>query len=198
MPAGGLLAGLTVAAVAGVLSGLPDAPALAHSALTGSDPASGSSPAAPPGDVRLSFSRPVSPGFGLVTVAGPDGAHHQAGAPIASGRTVVQRLDRLALPGTYRVSYRFASQEDAHPVAGTVTFHLTPAAVAAAGVAPGPAPASASLEPASTRFPGPGGPLWVGAATVLLTAGVVARRRAGGRDEVRRPGRPGGAARPQA
>lgn len=184
-----LLAGLTVAAAAGVLTGPPGATARADAALTGSDPAPGSEPAAPPGDVRLSFRRPVSPGFGMVTVTGPDGAHHQTGEPITSGRTVVQRLDRLDRPGSYRVSYRFATLQDAHPVVGTVSFRLTPAAVAATDVAPGPAPASAG----PARSPGPARPLWVGAATVLLLAGVALR--AGGRAGLRRPG---GAAWPQA
>ena len=164
---------LVSSAVLGLLSA---APALAHSTLVTSEPAAGAYVDVAPADVRLAFDEALIPGVGAVTVTGPDGVPRQRGPALIDGDSVTQALDRLAVPGRYRVSYRLVSADDSHPVVGALHFDLAgPGAgsvtvVAAASVTP-------AAEPAPGVAVGPG--LALGAVGLLLVGGGwLARRRA--------------------
>ena len=112
---------LASSAVLGLLSADP---ALAHSTLVTSEPAAGAYVDAAPADVRLAFDEALIPGVGAVTVTGPDGVPRQHGPALIDGGSVTQALDRLAVPGRYRVSYRLVSADDSHPVVGALHFDL--------------------------------------------------------------------------
>ena len=151
-------------------------PALAHSTLVTSEPAAGAYVDVAPADVRLAFDEALIPGVGAVTVTGPDGIPRQHGPALIDGDSVTQALDRLAVPGRYRVSYRLVSADDSHPVVGALPFALagqgagSVTVVAAASVTP-------TAEPAPGVAVGPG--LALGAVGLLLAGGGwLARRRA--------------------
>ncbi len=154
---------------------LSAAPALAHSTLVASDPAAGAVLEVSPSRVRLVFDEALGPGVGAVTVTGPDGVRRQHGPALVDGGSVTQALDRLAVPGRYRVSYRLVSADDGHPVVGALHFDL---AVSGAGTSAATATsASAAAEPIPGTAVGPG--LLLGAVGLLLGAsGWLARRRA--------------------
>lgn len=154
---------------------LSAAPALAHSTLVASEPAAGANVDVSPADVRLTFDEALSPGVGAVTVTGPDGVRRQHGPALVDGGSVTQALDRLAVPGRYRVSYRLVSADDGHPVVGALHFDL---AVPGAGTSIVVATATVTAaEPNPGAAVGPG--LALGAVGLLLAAsGWLARRRA--------------------
>ena len=117
------------ATLAGVLFGLlcvvlgPAAPASAHAALVGSDPASGTIVPAAPNRVTLTFSEGVQLVPGRIQVLGPDGSRIDEGAPQANGSTITVPLRPGGAKGTYLVSYRVISS-DSHPVAGALTYSV--------------------------------------------------------------------------
>ncbi|MGV9337165.1 copper resistance CopC/CopD family protein [Streptomyces sp. NPDC003688] len=100
------------------------APASAHAALTGSDPAQGVVVDKAPTQVSLTFSEQVAMGDDSVRVLDPKGKPVQQGKPDnVSGTTyAVQLKDGLA-KGTYTVTYQVVSA-DSHPVAGAYTFSI--------------------------------------------------------------------------
>ncbi|MFD8911847.1 copper resistance CopC/CopD family protein [Streptomyces sp. NPDC059575] len=100
------------------------APASAHAALTGSDPAQGVVVDKAPTQVSLTFSEQVAMGDDSVRVLDPKGKPVQRGKPDnVSGTTyAVQLKDGLA-KGTYTVTYQVVSA-DSHPVAGAYTFSI--------------------------------------------------------------------------
>jgi copper resistance protein C len=114
------------------------APALAHTELVDSTPASGSRLTAAPDAVRLQFSEPVSPELAQVVVTAPDGRTVVSGPARVGGATVTQLLPALRAPGSYRIAYRVVA-DDGHPVVGELGFTATAAAagvLAAATAAP--------------------------------------------------------------
>jgi len=163
------------------------APASAHTELIGSDPVDGSSTAAGPSRIALTFSEAVQTGFTTVTVIGPGGAQWQAGPPIQDGAVVTVPVRPLGPAGEYTVGYRVLSA-DSHPVQGTVRFTLT---APGPGTAATPAPSGAGVpeavaapgRPASTvaRSDRAGMPVWpwIAGAVLLLGAGVAAALRLG-------------------
>ncbi len=162
---------VVVALVVGALGLVGVTPAWAHNALTGSDPADGSSTATSPATVTLTFNDVVQNLAPLITVVGPAGDRWE-GSPVTTlNNTVSVPVNVLGPAGAYTVAYRVVSA-DGHPVEGTTTFTLT----AAAGGMPNPASAGPSAAGDSI-------PAWVwvlGAALVvvlLVVGGVVTTRR---------------------
>lgn len=159
--------------VVGVTSVVTAAPASAHNVLTGSDPADGSTPAAAPTAVTLTFDEAVQNYQPVLVVTGPDGTVFSTGTPAVSGTTVRTDLVGAGPAGAYTVAYRIVSA-DGHPVSGQLTYTL---AAAAAGTATGaPAPAG-GVTTGPSEDGGSGGSVWfwigVGVAAVLVAAAVV-------------------------
>ncbi|MBW6432312.1 copper resistance protein CopC/CopD [Actinoplanes hulinensis] len=117
-----------LAVLAGLLLGLfgpllAAAPASAHAALVGSDPANGSVVPDAPNRVTLTFSESVQLISDKIQVLAPDGSRADQGQPTVSGSQVTVPLRSGGGRGTYLVSYRVTSA-DSHPVAGTITYSV--------------------------------------------------------------------------
>ncbi|MFF2805857.1 copper resistance protein CopC [Streptomyces sp. NPDC058000] len=116
-----LVAVLFGALVAGI------APAAAHAALTGSDPAQGSVVAHAPEQVALTFSEGVAMGDDSLRVLDPQGKRVDRGKlrNLCSGSTVKYGAGLPpGLPnGTYTVAWQ-AISADSHPVSGAFTFSI--------------------------------------------------------------------------
>ncbi|MEU2518793.1 copper resistance protein CopC [Streptomyces pseudogriseolus] len=114
---------LLILAVAGaLLAGA--APASAHAALTGSDPAQGAVVDTAPAQISLTFSEPIAVGDDSVRVLDPKGERVDKGDPAnLSGTTYSVRLLTGLPDGTYTVAYQVVSA-DSHPVAGAYTFSI--------------------------------------------------------------------------
>jgi methionine-rich copper-binding protein CopC len=115
---------LAAALVVLLLPVLAAAPAQAHAALVGTDPADAATVATLPGEVTLEFSEPVT--RSEVVLTAPDGSR----VPLevsARDREVTGRLGGGtddAQRGTYTLAYRVVSV-DGHPIAGESTFTTT-------------------------------------------------------------------------
>jgi copper transport protein len=118
-----------VAAGGGLLIGLfwvlmgPVAPAFAHAALVGSDPASDSIVPDAPNKITLTFSESIQLLPGKIQVLGPDGSRADQGDPTVDGANVTIPLRSGGGRGTYLVSYRIVSA-DTHPVGGSITYSV--------------------------------------------------------------------------
>src|SRR4051794_27215469 len=112
---GGLLIGLFW-----VLLG-PAAPASAHAALVGSDPAANAIVPDAPNKVTLTFSESVQLITGKLQVLAPDGSRADQGDPTADGDSVTIPLRSGGGRGTYLVSFRVISA-DSHPIGGSISF----------------------------------------------------------------------------
>ncbi|MEV7502011.1 copper resistance protein CopC [Streptomyces sp. NPDC093018] len=113
---------LLLAALGALLAGA--APASAHAALTGSDPAQGVVVQQPPARVSLTFSEKVAMNGDSLRVLDPKGEPVQTGAPDnVRGTTYAVRLKGGLGKGTYTVTYEVVSA-DSHPVAGAYTFSI--------------------------------------------------------------------------
>ncbi|MFH9938586.1 MULTISPECIES: copper resistance CopC/CopD family protein [Streptomyces] len=113
---------LLLAALGALLAGA--APASAHAALTGSDPAQGVVVQQPPARVSLTFSEKVAMNGDSLRVLDPKGKPVQTGAPDnVRGTTYAVRLKGGLGKGTYTVTYEVVSA-DSHPVAGAYTFSI--------------------------------------------------------------------------
>ncbi|MEU6775320.1 copper resistance protein CopC [Streptomyces sp. NPDC046759] len=100
------------------------APASAHAALTGSDPAQGVVIKKAPGQVALTFSEKVAMNDDSLRVLDPRGKPVQSGKPAnLSGTTYAVRLKSGLGNGTYTVTYQVVSA-DSHPVSGAYTFSI--------------------------------------------------------------------------
>ncbi|MFF9376255.1 copper resistance CopC/CopD family protein [Streptomyces griseoluteus] len=114
---------LLLLAVTGVLFA-GAAPASAHAALTGSDPAQGVVVDRAPTQISLTFSEQVALGDNSLRVLDPKGKPVQSGRPAnVSGTTYAVRLHAGLADGTYTVAYQVVSA-DSHPVAGAYTFSI--------------------------------------------------------------------------
>ncbi|MFE0626735.1 copper resistance CopC/CopD family protein [Streptomyces sp. NPDC058864] len=112
-------------AVLGLLLGTA-APASAHAALVGSDPAQGSVVRTAPAQVRLTFSEGVLLSKDAIRVLGPDGRRAETGDANDGGRgntTAAVALRPGLGNGTYTVAWKAVSA-DSHPVAGAFTFSI--------------------------------------------------------------------------
>ncbi|MEU7704432.1 copper resistance CopC/CopD family protein [Streptomyces nodosus] len=109
--------------VVGVLFG-GAAPASAHAALLGSDPAQGSVVDTAPTRVTLTFSEQVAFSGNSLRVLDPKGQRVDTGKPFNTTGTVYGVKVRTGLArGTYTVTYQVVSA-DSHPVAGAFTFSI--------------------------------------------------------------------------
>ncbi|GGQ74854.1 copper resistance CopC/CopD family protein [Streptomyces asoensis] len=100
------------------------APASAHAALTGSDPAQGVVVDKAPTQVSLTFSETVSLNDDSLRVLDPKGTRVDTGKPSeVSGTTYAVQLHSGLPDGTYTVTYQVVSA-DSHPVAGAYTFSI--------------------------------------------------------------------------
>lgn len=156
--------------------------AVAHTRLSSSDPADGTSLAAAPERVLLTFNEAVQSGFSTITVVGPDGATWQTGDVAVDGPTVSVGLHPLGPAGRYEIGYRVVS-DDGHPVTGNLSFTLTDPGPGAAATTAAPPPAADPAPtgpPAALRSEG-GAPVWpwIVAAVVLIGGGVAAALRLG-------------------
>lgn len=154
-------------------------PAVAHSALIGSDPRDGAILATGPEQVSMTFSEPVRAGFSDVTVIGPDGRQWQAAEPSADGAVVSIPVQPLGRAGEYTVGYRVLSA-DSHPVQGSISFTLTRPGPGAASSALSTTPDGGDSAPAAGAGDRDGRtPVWpwVAGAGVLLVLGVLAALR---------------------
>ncbi|MEU6815776.1 copper resistance protein CopC [Streptomyces sp. NPDC046860] len=113
---------LLLAVTGALLAGA--APASAHAALTGSDPAQGVVVDRAPRQISLTFSEQVALGDHSLRVLDPKGKAVQSGRPVnVGGTTYAVRLHSGLADGTYTVAYQVVSA-DSHPVAGAYTFSV--------------------------------------------------------------------------
>lgn len=145
---------LVTALLAGLVALATALPAGAHDVLESSDPANGSSVAASPARITLTFDAPVQAGFNTLTVVGPGDTRWEAGAPEVTGERVSVGVNRLGPAGTYQIGYRIVSG-DGHPVSGSVSFTLT---ADQGGTPNGAAPAAPAAPTASPAAPAAAAP----------------------------------------
>ncbi len=93
--------------------------ALAHAFLDHSDPRVGSTVAAPPHELTLSFTQKLEPAFSGVEVTGPNGSSIGGKAQV-SGNTMRVGI-KGAGPGAYHVHWH-ALSVDTHKTQGSFTF----------------------------------------------------------------------------
>ena len=142
---------LLLGAGAGLLVLLAAWPAAAHAVLVGSDPAAGSSVAAAPRRLTLTFSEVVEASPGPVTVLGPDRrplAGVRAGPDPANRTRLVAELPGGLGRGTYEVQWAVLAL-DGHAVRGAFRF-----AVGAGAPVPGGPPAPAATGPGPAEIAG--------------------------------------------
>ncbi|MGJ5754722.1 copper transport protein [Streptomyces puniciscabiei] len=126
---------LLLAVIGALLAGA--APASAHAALTGSDPAQGVVVKQAPSQVALTFSEKVAMNDDSLRVLDPRGKPVQTGAPAnLSGTTYAVKLRSGLGKGTYTVTYQVVSA-DSHPVSGAYTFSIgAPSQTVVSGTGP--------------------------------------------------------------
>jgi methionine-rich copper-binding protein CopC len=168
---------LTVVAVLGTAT-----PALAHNVLISSDPANGSSIAAGPQKISLTFDQYVQGAdVNQIAVTGPGGGQWAEGPISVVNNVISAPLRPLGPAGKYTIGYRVLSA-DGHPVTGELTFTLTaagtgtPATVDAAKSPGGTASQATSQASSSTGVPIW---VWIAGAVVLLAIGLTVALRSG-------------------
>ncbi len=103
-------------------------PAFAHAHLHASDPAAGSTVAASPEALRLTFSEPLELKGCALTLAGPDGADSPLGALAldpADGEILVAKPAAPLKPGAHKVNWK-ALAKDMHRTEGGFSFTVRP------------------------------------------------------------------------
>jgi methionine-rich copper-binding protein CopC len=145
-----------------VLGGVPAASA--HTRLLSVTPADGSTVAATPTSVVLSFDEAVATIGAAVVVTAPSGARVSDGDAVVAGAVVSQRLLPLTEPGRYVVAYRVVA-DDGHPVAATTSFSLGTASGSVSPSAPSTSSSSPSSSSPSSSPPSSVVPTAVGAAS---------------------------------
>ncbi|MGA8692970.1 MAG: copper resistance CopC family protein [Xanthobacteraceae bacterium] len=96
--------------------------AQAHAFLDHASPLVGSTVAAAPHEISLSFTQKLEPSFSTVKVTGPSGAPVDVGKAQISGNTMRVGL-KAAGPGTYHVLWH-ALPVDTHTTQGSFAFHV--------------------------------------------------------------------------
>lgn len=121
------LSGLAAACI--ISFSLTSDPAFAHAQVLERDPAPGSSPAAAPAQVRLSFTEPVEAAFDPIKVFDERGERvDETSARVEPGDPDTLVADLQELPaGVYAVDWRVTSV-DGHVVSGEYEFYITDAA----------------------------------------------------------------------
>ncbi|MFZ2069360.1 MAG: copper resistance protein CopC [Xanthobacteraceae bacterium] len=105
--------------VIALLAALASTPAFAHAFLDHSDPRVGSTVAAAPHELTLSFTQKLEPAFSGVEVTGPNGSSIGGKAQV-SGNTMRVGI-KGAGPGSYHVHWH-ALSVDTHKTQGSFTF----------------------------------------------------------------------------
>lgn len=185
---------LLALAVASALPLAAAAPAAAHDRLASSDPGDGATLDVAPDAVTLTMSS-TPLGLGTrVQVTGPAGVVSEGDAQVVDA-TVRQPLVADRPAGSYEVQWRVTSS-DGHPVSGSFTFTASTATGGAAPSgttagaptqeptdAPAPDATTPAVDPVSQAGSGGGPAVAVGAAVVVVLAGIGAvtalRRRRG-------------------
>ncbi|GAA1617838.1 hypothetical protein GCM10009789_84760 [Kribbella sancticallisti] len=98
--------------------------AAAHAKLESMTPADGSTAAAPPTEVVLTFNEPVGSTGAVVQVRSPGGTTVSTGEIKVIGKVVTQPVDGLVEVGKYTVDARIVSA-DGHPITVTASFTIT-------------------------------------------------------------------------
>ena len=155
-----------VGAVLGAVLALAPTAASAHTELSSSDPADGSTLTDPPTEVTLTFEGEVSEDAAF-TVTGPTGSEVGSGEldRDVADRNVVRGEVSVEQAGEYVVSYTIAG-EDGHPIEGEVSFTYDPE-----GTASGETPNTAMAAPVTPNLA-----VIVGLVLVALALVVTARR----------------------
>lgn len=132
------------------------APASAHDAAESTSPAAGSTVAAPPEKVSVTFNKnPLAIGA-QITVTDAAGTRWADGPVEIVDNVASGRLKPGAPAGLFTVAWRVASS-DGHPIEGTFTFTATAGASAGATGAPAGAavPTMGTAQPGITTEPEP-------------------------------------------
>jgi copper resistance protein C len=170
-------------------------PAVAQTALTGSDPAEGASLSSAPEKVTLTFAGAVSLPADPINVTGPDGSSWIVGTTTVTGASVTAPVQAVGPSGPCTLNYTVIA-DDGDEIKGSVRFTLTAAATATTGeaapatVSAATAIATAAAEPAPAAAGGAssGTSGWVWVAIVVIVVGVLAglgvlrTRRGAGRE----------------
>ncbi|UVJ39951.1 copper resistance protein CopC [Arthrobacter sp. CJ23] len=132
------------------------APASAHDVAESTAPANGTTVAAVPASVSITFSnKPLAIGSGIAVNAG--GENWADGAVEIVDNVVTQKLRPGAPAGTFTVVWRVVSS-DSHPIEGSFSFTAsaggTTPGTATAGSSPSASAPSASVPTAGTAAPG--------------------------------------------
>ncbi|MFJ6659638.1 copper resistance protein CopC [Streptomyces sp. NPDC091377] len=172
------------AALAALTATVPQA--AAHTGLRTTTPTADTTLPAPPPEVRLTFSDPMSEKYAQVAVTAADGSSAAEGEPRVSGSTVTLTLAAGTPAGRYTVGYRVVSA-DGHPVEGSYAFTVrgtgTPASPSARATRDQRAEPEAEETAADSSASGDSAlPLVAGAAAVVAVVGAggmtyVLRRR---------------------
>lgn len=142
-----LSAAVTALALAIVAVLMTASPALAHDALIGTDPADGSTVAALPAQLTLTFSADIAddPGASEMQVTDASGASLAEGAPSVTDNVLTQPLTGEA-SGVVTVLWKVVSS-DGHPTSGQFTFTVEGA--------PAPTPTQSAAVPTESATPTP-------------------------------------------
>lgn len=133
-------------------------PASAHSTLTGSSPANGSTISTLPAEFSATFNEDLLDATGtgegfVMQIIGPDGRHYEDGKITIDGPTV--STDALVGPaGLYTVLLRVISA-DGHPVEPSFQFTWTPDLIGLPTSTPAPTPTAEPSPPVATPVPVP-------------------------------------------
>lgn len=164
-------------------------PAFAHAKLIASTPTAGESLAAPPQQISLTFSEPVTPAANTVTIAGTDGSSWTVGQPAIAGAVVTVPVQPVGPAGAYTLTWQVVSS-DGDEINGTIAFTMAVAAAPPTTSTTVPTSTTTEAPPTTTVDAAPaanedsGVPVWVWiliAVAVLLTATVVGARVASGK-----------------
>jgi hypothetical protein len=164
-------------------------PAFAHAKLIASTPTAGEALAAPPQQVSLTFSEPVTAAANTVAVAGADGSAWTVGQPSIAGAVVTVPVQPVGPAGAYTLTWRVVSS-DGDEITGTIAFTMAAAAappttnttVTTSTTSEAPPTTTVNAAPAANEDSGT--PVWVWiliAVAVLLAATVVGARLASGK-----------------
>ena len=162
-------------------------PAAAHDAAESSSPADGATVATPPAKVSITFSKnPLGLGA-QVKVSDPAGTDWADGKVEIVDNVASQSLREGAPAGKYTVAWRVVSS-DSHPIEGTFAFTATSGSAGSTAAVPVPTagtpqpgitPAPEKVPDASEPFPWSIVVFAAVALGLLVTLGVLARRRLG-------------------
>lgn len=115
----------TILAAMGVL--VSNSPAWAHTTLTSSYPAAGTTLTAAPTQVKLTFAEAVTLPAAPISITGPNGARWTVANPTVAGPVVSAPVTAHGPAGKYTLTYKVIA-DDGDQIGGTVAFTLsTPA-----------------------------------------------------------------------